>query len=72
MSDKPKKLFLVWQEPGDGETGFFNQYDTMKDAIDDTAGGIADVYTASIKYAGKFKMQNKAVRIKQRKKPRNK
>lgn len=65
-TDKPKKLYLVWEQENENESGYFLQFDTLREAID---AGVqpTEVYIASIRFLGKFKMVTKPVKIKRRK-----
>lgn len=66
--NRPTKLYLVWEsdlESPDG--GYFNQYETLHDAVQST-GGLVEVFIASIKRLGTFRMSTNAVRVKIRKK----
>lgn len=55
---KPKVLYLVWES--DGDIGYFNQFETLVDAVSDGGEG-CEVYRAPVKYLGQFK---KSVRVK--------
>lgn len=59
---KPNKLYLVWQE----NDQFFNQYDTLEDAVSDN-GDNTEVYIADIRKLGVFNRQVSVVKVKKKK-----
>lgn len=66
--NKPNKIYLVWEDDSDCESGgYFSQYDTISDAVQST-GGVVEVFVANVKRLGNFRMSTKAVRVKTRKK----
>lgn len=64
--EKPKELFLVWQDSEDEL--FFNQYETLQDAVaceekDDDES--VEVYKASLQRLGEYKITTNVVKQKQ-------
>lgn len=66
-TEKPKKLYLVWN--GDDEYQYFEQFDSLEDAVTDSK---TEVYVASIRRLGVFQKRNKVIRVKPRKKAKKK
>lgn len=61
------KVYLVWQEPDiEGENGYWNQYDSISDAVRENGDG-SEVYVSTPKRLGKYRMRSGAERIKTRK-----
>lgn len=65
--EKPKKLYLVWT--GDDEYQYFEQFDSLEDAVTESK---TEVYVASIRRLGVFQKRNKVIRVKPRKKAKKK
>lgn len=50
----PKTLFLTWVASAGYQVGYYEQYNTMQEAVG-SHGGEAFVYEATIRPVGKFK-----------------
>jgi hypothetical protein len=57
---------LAWNEATETDCGYWSQYDSLEDAVCNHSA--MEIYTARPRLLGKFKMVNKPVRIKARKK----
>jgi len=64
----PKKIYLVWQEKDDGEEKYFTIYNTIEEAVSVEHGewenGEVEVYEASPKFIGTYRLTTKTVKIK--------
>lgn len=59
------KIYLVWDE-NDHDEGYWQQYSSLDDAISSNDGH-ANVYIATPRRIGTFKIASKIIRIKKRK-----
>lgn len=56
---RPKETFLVWQDSEDEQ--FYNQYSSLTDAVSEE-GSDAEIFEATLKSLGKFKLVTKVIR----------
>lgn len=69
---KKQKLYLVWNEPGStDETGYYDQYASIEDAVSDHGDG-TEVFAAEPHLIGRFRRKVAVMKIKARKKIKKK
>ena len=70
QTEKPKKLYLVWNDSD--EYQYFEQFDSLEDALSSQGNQKTEVFIASIRRLGEFKREMRCIRVKPRKKAKKK
>lgn len=56
-----KKVFMVW-EGDDSQEKYWNQYETLEDAVSDKGDGV-DVYVAEPRFLGRYKRSVNVLKV---------